>query len=75
MGQHEISKKLNYPQNNTARWIPWQTPWTITETRSLLKYELQLLAKTVLIPLGLTTVASATDTEIHKKIIGLGPRH
>ena len=30
------------------------------------------LAKTVLIPLGLTAAASATDTGIHKKILGSG---
>ena len=30
------------------------------------------LAKTVLIPLGLTAVASATDAAIHKKMFGSG---
>ena len=30
------------------------------------------LAKGVLIPLGLTTVASATDTAIYKKMFGSG---
>ena len=30
------------------------------------------LAKSVLIPLGLTTVASATDTAIYKKMFGSG---
>ena len=30
------------------------------------------LGKSVLIPLGLTAAASAADTEIHKKILGLG---
>ena len=30
------------------------------------------LAKSVLIPLGLTAAASATDAGIHKKILGLG---
>ena len=45
----------------------------------LLKNELPLmwnvlkpLAKSVLIPLGLTTVASAIDAVIHKKIVGSG---
>ena len=45
----------------------------------LLKTELPLisnaikpLAKSVLIPLGLTAVASAVDAGIHKKILGLG---
>ena len=33
---------------------------------------LKTLAKSVLIPLGLTTPASATDTAIHKKMIGSG---
>ena len=30
------------------------------------------LAKSVLVPLGLTTAASAVDTDIHKKILGSG---
>ena len=30
------------------------------------------VAKSVLIPLGLTAVASAADAEIHKKILGSG---
>ena len=33
---------------------------------------LKLLAKSVLIPLGLTTAASATDAAIHKKMFGSG---
>ena len=33
---------------------------------------IQLLAKSVLIPLGLTAAASATDGGIHKKILGSG---
>ena len=37
-----------------------------------MKNALRPLAKSVLIPLGLTTAASATDAEIHKKIIGSG---
>ena len=37
-----------------------------------MKNALKPLAKSVLIPLGLTTAASATDAEIHKKIIGSG---
>ena len=32
------------------------------------------LAKSVLIPLGLTTVASATDATIQKKVSGSGMR-
>ena len=47
--------------------------------RPLLKTALPLsgnvlkpLAKSVLISLGLTTAASATDAAIHKKIFGLG---
>ena len=37
-----------------------------------MKNTLKPLAKSVLIPLGLTTAASATDAGIHKKIIGSG---
>ena len=33
------------------------------------------VAKSILIPLGLTAVASAADAEIHKKILGSGRRH
>ena len=33
------------------------------------------LAKSILIPLGLTAAASAADAEIHKKILGSGCRH
>ena len=33
---------------------------------------LQPLGKSVLIPLGLTTAASATDAAIHKKMFGSG---
>ena len=38
----------------------------------LMKNKLKPLAKSVLIPLGLTTAASATDAAIHKKIFGSG---
>ena len=37
-----------------------------------MKNALKPLAKSVLIPLGLTTAASAIDAGIHKKIIGSG---
>ena len=40
----------------------------------LMKNVLTPLAKSVLIPLGLTTAASAADAGIHKKILGSG-RH
>ena len=33
---------------------------------------LKTLAKSVLVPLGLTAAASATDAAIHKKIFGSG---
>ena len=36
----------------------------------LIKHVIKPLAKTVLIPLGLTTAASAADAGIHKKILG-----
>ena len=38
----------------------------------LIKNVIKLLAKTVLIPLGLTTAASAADAGLHKKILGSG---
>ena len=39
---------------------------------SLIKNPLKPLAKSVLMPLGLTAAASATDTAIHKKMFGSG---
>ena len=33
---------------------------------------LKLLAESILIPLGLTTAASATDAAIHRKMFGSG---
>ena len=39
---------------------------------SLIKNMIKPLAKSVLIPLGLTTAASAADAGIHKKILGSG---
>ena len=36
---------------------------------------LKTLAKNVLIPLGLTAAASATDSAIHKKCLDLAPLH
>ena len=43
----------------------------------LMKNVIKPLAKSVLIPLGLTAAASAADAGIHKKILGLGnhPSH
>ena len=38
----------------------------------LVKNVMKLLAKSVLIPLGLTAAASATEAGIHKKILGSG---
>ena len=38
----------------------------------LMKNVIQLLAKSVLIPLGLTAAASTAHAEIHKKILGSG---
>ena len=38
----------------------------------LIKNVIKPLAKSVLIPLGLTAAASAADTGIHKKILGSG---
>ena len=41
----------------------------------LIKNVIKPLAKSVLIPLGLTAAASAADAGIHKKILGSGRRH
>ena len=58
------------------RKIPWQITWSITKTGlPLTKNVIKPLAKSILIPLGLTAVASAADAGIHKKILGSGRRH
>ena len=41
----------------------------------LIKNVIKPLAKSVLIPIGLTTAASAADAGIHKKILGSGNNH
>ena len=41
----------------------------------LIKNVIKPLAESALIPLGLTTAASAADTGIHKKILGSGHNH
>ena len=41
----------------------------------LIKNEIKPLAKSVIIPLGLTAAASAADAGIHKKILGSGHNH
>ena len=41
----------------------------------LIKNVIKPLAKSVLIPLGLTAAASAADAGIHKKILGSGCLH
>ena len=41
----------------------------------LIKNVIKPLAKSVLIPLGLTAAASAADAVIYKKILGLGHNH
>ena len=41
----------------------------------LIKNVIKPLAKSVLIPLGLTKAASAADAKIHKKILASGRRH
>ena len=50
-------QKLNY-LNDAIRRISWKV--------------VQQLAKSVLIPLGLTAAASAADAGINKKILGSG---
>ena len=42
---------------------------------SIIKNVIKLLAKSLLIPLGLTAAASAADAEIHKKILKSGRPH
>ena len=55
------------------RRISWQTSWSIIKTGlSLIKNLIKSLAKSVLIPLGLTRTAIAADAGIHKKILDSG---
>ena len=49
--------------------------WPITKNRiTTNKNVIKPLAKSVLIPLGLTAAASAADAGTHKKILGSGPK-
>ena len=41
----------------------------------LIQNVIKPLARSILIPLGLTAAASATDAGIHKKILGSGHNH
>ena len=41
----------------------------------LMKNVIQTLAKSALIPLGLTTTASAAYADIHEKVLGSGSKH
>ena len=53
--------------------ISWQTSWSITKKGlPLMKNVLQSLAKSVLIPLGLTAASTVVDAAIHKKRLGSG---
>ena len=49
-------------------------PWLKTGL-PLIKNIIKPLAKSVLIPLGLSAAASAADSGIHKRILGSGSRH
>ena len=63
--------KLSKTQNNTVRWFPRQTSWTITENSPAINENvLKPLAKKVQISLGLTAAASPADARISKKILG-----
>ena len=66
---------LSYQKLNYLRWYNQDLDLlkTLLKTGlSLIKNVIKLVVKSVLIPLGLTAVASATDAEIHKKILGSG---
>ena len=54
--------------------ISWQTTCPLLKTGlPLTKNVIKPLAKSVLIPLGLTAAASAVDAEIHKKNLRIWP--
>ena len=53
--------------------ISWQTSWSITKKGlPIMKNVLQSLAKSVLIPLGLTAASSVVDAGTHKKRLRSG---
>ena len=56
------------PQRFVARWAGA----LLKNGLLLIKNVIKSLAKSVLIPLGLTAAASAADAGIHKKILGSG---
>ena len=60
-------------KDDTIKRISWQVTCCITKNRiTINKNVIKPLAKSVLIPLGLTAAASAADAGIHKKILGSG---
>ena len=57
-------------------WVLGRLLGPLLETRlPLIKNAIKPLAKSVLIPSGLTAAASAADARIHKKILGQEIQH
>ena len=65
---------LSYQKLNYLRWYNqvFLVDPLLKTGLPLIKNKIKLLAKRVLIPLGLTAAASAADARIHKKILGSG---
>ena len=66
----QVSKLRKAFANNLSANIKLSN--TLKTGLSLMKNVLKPLAKSVLIPLGLTSAASAADAAIHKKMFGCG---
>ena len=65
---------LSYQKLNYLRWYNqvFLVDPLLKTGLPLIKNKIKLLAKRVLIPLGLTTAASAADARIHKNILASG---
>ena len=65
------TKKITSQERGFLNFLkPWMTAGLL-----LMKNVIRPLAKSVLIPLGLTAAAAATDATIQKKIYGSGSTH
>ena len=64
------SKNQFHKIGQSGGFLGWLLGPLLKTGLSLMKNVLKILAKRILIPLGLTAVASAIDAAIHKKIFG-----
>ena len=68
----KLSKTQLYSMIQSGGFLGRRLGPLLRKGLELMKSVIQPLAKSVLIPLGLTAAASAADARIHKKILGSG---